>query len=228
MTWLIAVGIGLVAKVSRETKKQTALWLGGLLLFYGGLIAWLWLEAGAKAFASGEAGLVGWFVLGLFLFFIAELIPVVTESMSGLRFAAQALGAIAFSLGFDVFQPDAYSYVPGAILGALVLIVAVQAFLTFSAREKTTKSKLILAIYIPAIALMLYAATAKTIDRGWALPWAYLAISGALLFAAGQLWMGWELLIKKRAAAPWVHAAAINAGQLMMVVAAFFVYKEFL
>ncbi len=228
MSWLIAAGIGLVAKGSIETKKQTAVWLGGLLLFYGGLIAWMWVEAGDKAFRGSETSLIGWFIIGLALFLIGELLPVLRSQFAGWALAAQGLAAGAFALGFDLFRPDAYSYVPGAILGALVLIVAAQAFWTFSAHEKTANKKIILAIYILAISLMLYAATAKTIDRGWALPWAYLASSGALLFAAGQLWMGWGLFMKRQAAAPWVQAAAINLGQLMLTVAAFFVYKEFL
>jgi hypothetical protein len=66
------------------------------------------------------------------------------------------------------------------------------------------------------------------IDRGWVFPWAYLASAGALLLSASQMWMGWERMLKKSVTASWVLAAATNGGQLLMVVAAFFVYREFL
>ncbi len=230
MLWLALACVGLIAKIGRETRKQTVVWLGGMLLFYGGLIAWFWFEAGRKAFGSGESRLMGWFMIGLALFWIAELLPIWGAGTATWALTAQGLAAGAFALGFDVFRPDAYSYVPGAILGALTLLVGVQAYARLSAGMKKASAleRVLLGLYVFAITVLVYSATAKTIDRGWALPWAYLASSGALLFAAGQVWMGWGMVLKKKVAAPWVQAAAINVGQLMMVVAAFFVYREFL
>ena len=230
MIWLAVSFVGLIAKVIRETKKKTALWVGGLFLFYSGLIAWFWLEAGNKAFGSGEPGLMGWFIIGSVLFLIGELLPVLQEETASWALAAWGLAAGAFALGFDIFRPDDYSYVPGAILGVLTLLVALQAYFSLSTGIKKSAGfdRVLLAIYIFAITALVYAAIAKSIDRGWALPWAYMASGGALLFAAGQAWMGWEDILKKKVAAPWVQVAAINVGQLMMVVAAFFVYKEFL
>jgi hypothetical protein len=229
MNWLGLASIGLIAKVSRETKKQTALWLGGVLLFYGSLIAWMWMEAGSKAFRGSETQLIGWFIIGLALFFLSELLPMFREQ-SGWTLAAQGLGAGAFALGFDVFRPDDYSYVPGAILAVLVLAVGIQAYLRLASgmKKTATMDRAYLAIYVLLITVLVYSATAKIIDRGWALPWAYMSSVGALLFAAGQVWMGWEAVLRKKVTTPWVQAAAINAGQLMMVVASFFVYREFL
>ena len=132
MIWLAVSFVGLIAKVSRETKKRTALWVGGLFLFYGGLIAWFWLEAGNKAFDSGEPGLMGWFIIGSALFLIGELLPVLREETAGWALAAQGLAAGTFALGFDIFRPDDYSYVPGAILGVLTLMVGLQAHLSLS------------------------------------------------------------------------------------------------
>jgi hypothetical protein len=230
MIWLGLAAIGLIAKVSRETKKQTALWLGGALLFYGSLIAWMWMEAGSKAFRGSETQLIGWFIIGLALFFVGESLPVARERSASWALAAQGLGAGAFALGFDVFRPDDYSYVPGAILAVLVLAVGIQAYLRLASgmKKTATMDRAYLAIYVLLITVLVYSATAKIIDRGWALPWAYMSSGGALLFAAGQVWMGWEAVLRKKVTAPWVQAAAINAGQLMMVVAAFFVYREFL
>lgn len=230
MTWLVVASVGLITKVGGESKKKTALWACGLLLFYGALIALLWLAAGERAFRGSETGLLGWFIIGLALFLISELLPVLRTETSGWGLAAQGFAAGAFALGFDVLRPDDYSYVPGAILGALVFVVAIQAYLRLSAGFKNAgpASYVLLALYVVAAAGVVYAATAKVIDRGWALPAAYAAGAGALLFAAGQVWMGWEMVQKKKVVAPWVQAAAINLGQLLMVVAAFFVYKEFL
>lgn len=230
MIWLGVAGIGLIAKVSRETKKKTALWLGGLLVFYGALILWFWLEAGNKAFSNGEAGLMGWFMIGLALFLMAELLQIWRAETARWTLAAQGLAAGTIALGFDVFRPDAYSYVPGAILGTLTLAVTVQAYarLATGMRKATFIERMMLAVYVLVVAVMVYSATSKTIDRGWSLPVAYLASAGALLFAAGQVWMGWETVLRKKVAAEWGQVAAINLGQLMMVVAAFFVYREFL
>lgn len=230
MIWLGVAIVGLIAKIGKETEKRTVLWLGGLILFYGGLITWMWLEAGEKAFKGSETGLIGWFIIGLFLFLTGELLPVLRGQFAGWALAAQGLAAGVFALGFDVFRPDDYSYLPGGILGALILIVAIQAYsrLSKGMKKSSTGEQLMLATYLLAITALVYAATAKTIDRGWALPWAYLASSGALLFAGGQVWMGWRKFLKKKVAAEWVQVAAMNMGQLMMTVAAFFVYREFL
>jgi len=230
MTWLVVASVGLIAKVGRETKKKTALWACGLLLFYGALIALFWLEAGERAFRGSETGLIGWFIIGPALFLVSELLLVLRTETNGWALAAQGLAAGAFALGFDLFRPDDYSFVPGAILVALILVVAMQAYLRMSAGMKNSGSsfRVLLALYVVSIAGLVYASAAKVIDRGWALPVAYAAGAGALLFAAGQVWMGWEMVQKKKIVAPWVRAAAINLGQLLMVVAAFFVYNEFL
>jgi hypothetical protein len=230
MIWLALSMVGLIAKVSRETKKKTALWVGGVILFYGGLIIWFWLEAGSKAFSNGEPGLMGWFIIGSAFFLVGELLLVLREGVSGWALTAQGLAASAFALGFDIFRPDDYSYVPGAILGILIILVAVQAYLSLSAglKKSAWKNRFLLALCTFVVTALVYAATAKSIDRGWALPWAYMASGGALLFAAGQAWMGWANILKKQVTAPWVQAATIHVGQLMMMVTAFFVYKEFL
>lgn len=230
MIWLVVASVGLIAKVSRETKKKTALWIGGLLLFYGTLIALFWLAAGERAFRGSETGLIGWFIIGLALFLISELLPVFLTETRDWALAAQGLAAGTFALGFDVLRPDDYSYVPGAILGALVLVVAMQAYLRLSAGLKNAgpASRVLLAFYIFVISGLVYAAAAKVIDRGWALPVAYAAGAGALLFSAGQVWMGWGMMQNKKVVAQWVQITAINLGELLMVVAAFFVYKEFL
>jgi hypothetical protein len=226
MIWLIIASVGLFTKLIGDHRTNRLIEIMGSFPFYLSLIAWFWLEADSKAFSSGESGLLGWFIIGLILFLIAELLPILKNSSR----VMQGLAAVAFALGFDVFRPDDYSYVPGAILGVLVLAVAVQAYLRLARENKKTISanRIALAVYILSIGLLLYAATSKTIDRGWALPWAYLASVGAFLFAAGQVWVGWGTILKKNVTTPWVQIAAINVGQLLMSGAAFFVYREFL
>jgi hypothetical protein len=230
MICLALACLGLVAKVSREEMKRTYLWLSGTILFYGAMIAWLWLEAGAQAFRGSETGLIGWFIIGLALFLIGELLPVIVGRAEGWSFVATVPGAISFALGFDAFRPDDYSYVPGAILGILILLVAVQAFLSLriGLRSNRFPKLFLLALYILSFAFLVYAATAKMIDRGWIFPWAYLASGGALLFAAGQIWNGWAKVLNQQSQSPQVRVAAVNFGQLLMVVAAIFIYREFL
>jgi hypothetical protein len=145
--------------------------------------------------------------------------------------AAVALAALSFAAGFDVLRPDDYALVPGLLVGAMVVSVGARAYVQFSkalGNKGYTIVRVALGLYMLALTVMVYSAVFKVIDRGWALPWAYLAGGGALVFAAGQLWLGSEKLLRAKGAPAWMQRGAMGMGQLMMVVAAVFVYKEFL
>ena len=231
MTWLIVAIAAFAGSLLAQRAKADQFGLVGRLLFYLALIIWIWSEAGEKVFAGSETGLLGWFLIGLMLFSAGEALSFLNKGLGALSLAAVALGALSFAAGFDVLRPDDYALVPALLLAAMVLSVAARAYVQFSkalSKKGHTIARVALALYALAMAVMVYAAVYKIIDRGWALPWAYLAGGGALVFAAGQLWMGSEKLLRAKSAPAWMQMGAINLGQLMMVVAAVFVYREFL
>lgn len=269
MFFLVIAILALLASTQLRSRKYVSLAFLVAALFYGALIAWILLEGGLRVFGGGEAGLLGWFVAGLALsllgfFFKNRFLPLrggrrPTWQSPTLSAAAVPLAAVCYALGFDVLRPDAYSYVPAAILGALVLIVAFQAFLRLAPTRKRTKltrfrdpkskirnqqSKILLnsrtfqlALYILTIAVLVYSATFKVIDRGWLLPWSYMAAAGGILFALAQLWsaLGLGSRSSRKGSAPTFipHPssfipAVMRLGELLMVVSAFFVYREFL
>ena len=229
MIWLI---VAILAVAGSMVALQRGWGKGaffGRLVFYFALGVWMWAEAGPQAFRGSETGLLGWLIIGLALFALGDGLGYLTGGPSTWSFAAAALAALAFALGFDILRPDEYALVPGVLLALLVASVAVRAYLQMTGRKGGKGSNRVwLGMYMAAIAVMVFAGVFKMIDRGWALPWAYLAGGGALSYAAGQLWLGGERVLGKQTVPAWVQVGALNLGQVMMVVAALFVYREFL
>ncbi len=231
MIWLIIALVVFGGSLLAQRAKADQLGLVGRLLFYLALILWIWAEAGEQAFAGNETSLLGWFVIGLVLFSTGEALSYLGKGLSAWSLAAAAVGAVLFAAGFDVLRPDEYALVPALLLAAMVISVAARSYVQFAkalGKKGHSNVRVALGLYTLAMTVMVYAAVYKIIDRGWGLPWAYLAGGGALVFAAGQLWMGSEKLLRAKSAPAWVQTGAINLGQLMMVVAAVFVYREFL
>ena len=231
MFWPIIASLALVISAYAQVQKRLLVVRMVNIAFYLALILWPWIAAGLSAFRGGEAGLLGWFILGLTFLLLEQVLLWRGEIFSKLSVVFVPLAALCFSLGFDVLRPDAYSYVPATILGLFVLLVASRAYLRLARglkKKNGSSARLFLAAYIFFVALVLYSALFKMIDRGWLLPWSYLASAGALLFASAQLWMGWEELLKQKRAPAWLRDGAANMGVLLMVVAAFFVYRQFL
>lgn len=251
MLFLAFAILALLVSIFARSRISARLNQVSVAAFYLALIAWIFSEGGMRVFSGGEAGLLGWFVGGLVFSLLGFLLPNKPP-------VAILVAALCYAMGFDVLQPDAYSYVPASILGALILVVAVTAFLRLAATRKRTrltrprnpkskienrKSKLLLnshtlqlALYILSVAVLAYSATFKVIDRGWLLPWSYMAAAGGLLFAFSQLWMALsvELRVAPKGRNSNAYAvgvrkvAAGRLGELLMVVSAFFVYREFL
>lgn len=176
----------------------------------------------ALAAVIGVDGLLGFFALGLGLLAAGEL----AAGWGGKTLAARAqaavpLAAISFALGFDLLRLHEYAYLPAAVLIAITLAAAVQAYRRLSAVKQSGRW---LGLYIGAVGLLLYAALYKTVDQGWLLFTSYSAMVGAVLFALSQIWLGWGRLLHKQAASAWVQQAALRAGVLLMAAAAFFAY----
>jgi hypothetical protein len=139
------------------------------------------------------------------------------------------ISAGLYALGFDPFRPDAYSYIPAAIIGALVLLVAGRVFILYYAYYASVAGtgRLALVAWILAIGGLVYASAYKMMDRGWILNWAYLASAGGLLFAISQLgWARSRLTGAEASGRSW--RAALDLAHLLIVAAAFFHYRQFL
>jgi hypothetical protein len=231
MLWLVIAIIALAVSVLSQFRAYPRWQKASVAAFDAALILWILSQAGVRVFRGSETSLLGYFVVGLAILAAGELMAGWTWARAVLAQAATPLAALAFALGFDVLRPDAYSYIPAAIVGAMVLIVAWRAYsrLVEGNRKKSKKGNLAgLLLYVLAVAVLLYSAVFKMIDRGWAPQWAYLASGGALMFASSQLWLGWETILKQKRTPSWVREGAMNLGILMMVISALFVYREFL
>ncbi len=230
MLWLVAAIVALFISVASQLRKSAVWQKSSILAFYLLLIAWIVTEAGLQAFRGSETSLLGFFVAGLAILAAGELLARRGGARAGWSQAAAPLAAVAFAFGFDVLHPDEYSFVPAIFVALLVLAVAWRAYarLATGGKKKKATAKATLLLYVLAVALLVYSAVFKMIDRGWLLPWAYLASAGALLFAAVQLWLGWEKVLKQKRAPDWLRDGAARLGILMMAVAAFFVYRQFL
>jgi hypothetical protein len=192
---------------------------------YAALLTWLYSQTGTQVFSSGgEDRFLGHFFMALIL----GLAGVLLKYFGGGRLAAwlPPLAALLYALGLDVFRPDAYAYVPAAIVAALVLALAWQAFRRFNVGG--TAPAWAVGAQVAAFGLLLYAAVFKQIDRTWPLAQSYLLDAGVFLFVASALWDGWERVFGERRVAAWAPVAAGLLGQGAMVVAAFIHYQVFL
>jgi hypothetical protein len=223
--WLLLAAV-LIAASAYAAQRDMADWRTYAAAgAYSALLIWLYSQAGMQIFDSGgEDRFLGYFFLALIL----GLAGVLLAHFGVGRLAAwlPPLAALLYALGMDVFRPDAYAYVPAAIVAALMLALAWQAFRRFSVGGATPAW----AVGLPVVAfgLLLYAAVFKQIDRTWPLAQSYLLDAGVFLFVASALWDGWERVFGQRRVAAWAPLAAGLFGQGAMVVAAFIHYREFL
>lgn len=228
MTLLAIAGVALVA-------EAVAAWRGSVrnvrlvsLGVYAGLAASILAVAGQRAFGGGEPGLLGWFAYGLLILFVGAAFSL-DSGFGRWSLVATPIAGALFALGFDFAQPDEYAYVPGAILAGMVLIVVVTAharLATLNGKNPSLQDRVGLALKALALGLLVFAAIFKVIDRGWQLPWSYIAAGGGLLFAAAQLRLGVQKLRRGKPMPGWLLAA--DVGVAGMTAAALVVYSTFL
>jgi hypothetical protein len=227
---LIAIAIALIGLTwlssARGWKRAEEI---SSVAFFVVLIVWLLTQADFLNLGSGEEGLLKWIGYGLVLALAAEIL----QRYPGQRIIAGAvvpLAAVLFALGLDVVRPSEYAYAPATILAILVALVAGRAaqrmLRDLKGRDNSGQGIAVL-FYVSAMALLLFAAFFKLMDRNWLLPWSYLVSIGALLFAVSQLWMGWKRLFAKDVVEARHARAAYQLGMLLIVVSAFFHYQQY-
>lgn len=237
MQWWLVLGLAAAAMATSAwaaADERRGLAHGAAAAAYGLLALWIVGQAGSHALSGSESHLMGYFVIGLAGLAAGEL----AAGWAGAEWVARApaatpLAALLFALGFDLLRPDDYAYVPAAILAVLVLAVAAQASRRLATAKRGRRNPSPAQVqwrnlYIVCIGVLLYAALFKMVDRGWPMFSAYAAAGGSLLLAVAQLWWGWSVLLRQQVVAPWLRRLALQAGVLLMVVGAFFVYREFI
>lgn len=227
MLWLLPaiLALGFGAYQRRADERRWA--ASNAILFYLSLIIFMLAQAGVSAFQGSETSLLGYFVGGLALLAAGEgLAAWGNKRQAAWAAVAPPLAAGSFALGFDVLLPDEYSYIPAAILLVMVVLVAARAYIYLSANSKEPPAGL--GVSVLAFALMIFAGTYKTMDRSWQLPWAYMASAGVLAFATAHLRAAAERWVKRKAPAAWLLALLAQLGVALMVVAAWFVYRDYL
>ena len=237
MAWWLVLALAAAAMAAgawAAANERRSLAHGAAVAAYVLMALWVVGQAGGRAFSGSESHLLGYFVVGLGILAAGEL----AAGWGSPEWAARApaatpLAALLFALGFDFLRPDAYAYVPAAIIALLVLAVAGQASRRLATAKSGRRNPSVAQVqwrnlYIVCIGVLLYAALFKLMDRDWLMPYAYAAAGGSLLLAVAQLWWAWSVVLSKELAAPWLRRLALQAGVLLMVAAAFFVYVEFI
>ena len=219
LPWLTLAAVALAVSVWAAVRKQAQFAHAAAALGYLALAVFV---------LSGAGGLLGFFALGLGLLAAGEL----AAGWGGKAMAARAqaavpLAAVSFALGLGVLRLHDYAYLPAAVLVAMTLAAAAQAYRRLSAgpnKKSSQPSRLWLSLYIVAVGVLLYAALYKTVDQDWFLFTSYGAATGALLFTLSQIWLGWERVLRKPVEPAWAQQTALRAGVLLMAAAAFFAY----
>lgn len=224
MIWLLLAPLSVLISVLAEQRRIQRYAHAAAAAVFVFLGLWLLDDIGTRLFGGGEVGLLKWVFLAIALGLLGELLILVGRGEVALHLIPTA--ALAYALGLDVLRPDQYAYLPAAIIGGMVLLVGLRAFLAL--RMGGVAHPLLLGAHTLAMLILVYAALYKLIDRGWALPWAYAVSAGALLYAAAHLWLGWAELRGRARVPAWAVSTAYLGGQALMVVAAFFHYRSFL
>lgn len=224
MIWLILAIILVLVSIVAEARRMPRWPHAAGAAAFACLVIWLWVAFGTAILSNSEQGRIQGFFLGALLAMIGEIL--ILNGRGRIALALIPLAALTYATGLDVLRPDEYGYVPAAIIGLLVLLVVGRAFLVLNKSGKA--NSFALAAHALALAVMVYAALYKLIDRGWELTWAYSVAAGALLFADAQLWLGWGELRGRRSVPAWLQSAAYLGGQALMIMAAGFHYQAFL
>lgn len=229
----IAVGAWAAGRLEDEAERRGLAHAAALTLY---LLLALWIvgQAGVRTFTGSESRYLGYFVVALLVLAAGELLAGWGSLAWAARApAATAIAAVLLALGFKIFELHPYAPVPALILVLLVLAVMVQASRRLAqakrGRSKPSASQVQWrTLYISAIGMLVYAALYKLIERGWPMASAYAAAGGSLLFALAQLWWARQVLLRQEHAPAWLRRLTLQAGVLLMVVGAFFVYQGFI
>ena len=225
---LIALALIWVTWIA-ESKGLSQIDRYSRIAFFAVLIVWLWVSADLPKLGNGEEGLLLWFAYGLGAAVVGELLQQFKLWMPW-SYVAFPLTALLFAMGLDVFRPNAYAYAPAAVLTIMVSLVAArlaQRLIPNMKNRGWSVNLVAMMLYTLSVAIMLFAAFFKLMDRNWLLPWSYLLASGALLWALSQLWIAWEMVRGIRVVQPRNSLAAYQLGSLLIVVAAFFHYQQY-
>lgn len=224
MIWIILAIVLILVSVVAEARRIPRWPHAAAAAAFALLAFWLWSEFGTAFLSSSEESRSQGFFLGALLAMVGEIL--ILAGRGRVAMAVAPMAALAYATGLDVLRPDEYAYLPAAIVGVLVLFVVGRAFLVLNKAGKA--NSIALAAHSLAMAIMVYAALYKLMDRGWEPPWAFSVAAGALLFADAQLWLGWGELLGRRTVPAWVQSLAYLGGQALMIVAAGYHYMAFL
>lgn len=227
--WLVVAVAALGAAAWWDRRSQAAAASAARLLFYAALAGLIWFTVGPQAFSGSETGLLGLFIFGLGALALGDALKQWGGPLETVALVSTPMMALCFALGLDVLRPDEYALVPASLMRIGIFLLAWQAHrLLVRNAEREGSIRLVILGHIVALAVLVYAGVYKMMDRNWAMPWAYMACGGALLAAASQLWRGWRVVFGQDAVPVWAQRLAFGAATLLIVVAAVFVYREFL
>lgn len=225
LTALALIGLTWLA----QSKEWSRVEVYSRVAFFIILLAWLWISADLPSLGSGEEGLLLWIAYGLGVALLGELLQI-SNLWLPWAYATYPLSALLFAMGLDVLRPNAYAYTPAAIIAILVGLVTARLIqkLFLSLQERGWGAyKPILAIYTLSIALMLYAAFFKLMDRNWLLPWSYLMALGALLISLSQVWIAWDQIRDLPVVQLRNSTLGYQLGSFLIVLAAFSHYQQY-
>ena len=226
MIWLWLGLIFLIASWISNFRNKVSLENYFDLGFLLSLLLWLAAQVDLINLGVDEESLLQWFAIGLLFLIIKKTGHLFFAISPTWSLALDGTAAFSYALGFHVFRPDAYAKIPASIMAFLVLILAIRAGKRLIVKDNPKAIFIIMQIAV--FALMLYASFYKIMDRVWQLPWSYMVAIGAILFSLSQLWRAWIIL--KLSTEDWHGRISVstNLAQLLIIVAAYYHYSQYL
>ncbi len=229
MIWFLISVISLLiswwALAASNSKLRSIFSLGALI----GLLLWLDSLVELTKLGQDEEALLLWFAIGLIIL-IVNAVAHFFDIPSSWDYILKSASAFSYALGLDVFRPDSYALIPAAIIALMVILVGTRAVMRLLRSNKIPSwiNQVAILSSTTIFSLMLYASFYKLLDRGWLLPWSYLAALGALLFVLSQLWKAWQdlgLSENKWRARIFI---SYDLAQYFLIVSAYYHYSQYI
>ncbi len=195
------------------------------------LIAWVWVTSDFPTIYFSDAGMIKFIVFGLGLSLVGDVLLMLPQRPFGWGLAFFMFAHLCYTYGLiGGYFPD-YAHAPTALLGGLVLLVALR--LIYSEvrilRKKGAKQYIIpLAFYILAISGTVFAASSRLLERRWPYSWGYVVSIGALMLYVADILLAKRQYLNGNSRERLFSRILYHLGQIGIAVAATYAYLGYM
>ncbi|MBN2499382.1 MAG: lysoplasmalogenase [Anaerolineales bacterium] len=195
------------------------------------LIAWVWVTSDFPTIYVSDAGMIKFIVFGLGLSLVGDVLLMLPQRPFSWGLIFFLFAHLCYTYGLIGGYIPNYAYAAAALLGVLVLLVALR--LIYSEvrilREKGAKQYIIpLAMYILAISGTVFAGISRLLERRWSNADSYLISTGVLMLYVSDILLAKRQYLNGNPRERVLSRILYHLGQIGIAVAATYAYLRYL